>query len=80
MNEKAMFEEIIALLKKGGWKGQVCGMVTFSGSTGTNLYKNGKLLSLSITEEGHMTYPDQDELKEMFGEVKKNDQSETCSI
>ena len=69
MNDKAMFEEIIERLKKDGWKEQVCGITTFSGSTGTNLYKAGRVLSLSMTEEGHMTYPDQDELKEMFGEV-----------
>ena len=69
MNEKAMFEEITKLLKKDGWKEQVCGMTIFSGSTGTNLYKAGRVLSLSMTEEGHMTYPDQDELKEMFNEV-----------
>jgi len=40
-----------------------------AGLRGNHLYKNKKLLTLSITEEGHMTYPDQDELKEMFGEV-----------
>ena len=69
MNEKAMFEEIIKRFKKNGWKEQVCGITIFSGSTGTNLFKAGKVLSLSITEERHMSYPDQDELKEMFGEV-----------
>jgi len=69
MNDEAMFEEIIERLKKDGWKEQVCGVTTFSGSTGTNLYRNGKLLSLSTTEEGHMTYPDPDELKEMFCKV-----------
>ena len=69
MNEKAMFEEIIKPLKKDGWKEQACGVTMFSGNTGTNLYKAGRVLCLSMTEEGYMTYPDQDELKEMFGEV-----------
>ena len=69
MNEKTPFERIIKLLKDDDWKEQICRMTTFSGSTGTNFYKNGKLLSLSITEEGHMTYPDENELKEMFDEV-----------
>ena len=69
MNEKAMFEEIIKTLKKDGWKEQVCGITTFSGNTGTNLFKAGRVLSLSMIEEGYTTYPDQDELKEMFGEV-----------
>jgi len=55
--------------KKRGWKEQTCGVIGISGSTGTNFYKNGKLLSISIVEEGHMTYPDEDELKEMFGTV-----------
>ena len=39
------------------------------GSMGTNFHKDVKLLSLSITEEGHITYPDEDELEEMFGTV-----------
>lgn len=69
MNEKKKIEETIERFKKDGWKEQVCGTTIFSGSTGTNLFKAGKVLSLSMTEEGHMTYPDPDELKEMFGEV-----------
>ena len=69
MTEDALFRKINELLKKDDWEEQLCGMVGFSGSTGTNFCKTGKLLSLSITEEGHMTYPDPEELKEMFGEV-----------
>ena len=53
--------------KKHGWKEQTCGVTGISGSTGTNFYKDGKVLSISIVEEGDMTYPDEDEIKEMFG-------------
>ena len=64
-----MFEKIIELLKENGWKEQVCGITSVMGSMGTNFHKDVKLLSLSITEEGHITYPDEDELEEMFGTV-----------
>ena len=69
MDEKMLFERIIELLKDDDWKEQICGMTIFSGSTGMNFYKNWKLLSLSITEEEDMIYPDEDELKKMFVEV-----------
>ena len=64
-----IFDKIINLLKRDGWKQQVGGMTGFSGSFGTNFYKDGKVLSISIVEEGHMVYPDEDELTKMFGEV-----------
>ena len=67
--EKMLFNKIVELVKKLGWKEQNCGMIGFSGSIGTNFYKNGKVLTVSIVEEGHMTYPDNDEIKEMFGGV-----------
>lgn len=63
-----MFKKIINLVKKHGWKQQTCGPTWFSGSLGTNFYKDGKVLSISIIEEGHMICPDEDELKEMFGQ------------
>ena len=62
-----MLKEIIEFAKKHGWKEQICGITGISGSFGTNFYKDGKVLSVSIVEEGHMCYPDEDELKEMFG-------------
>jgi len=80
MNENGMIEDIIKLLKKNGWKEQTCGMTFFSGSTGTNLYKSGKVLSVSILEEGHMAYPDPDELEDMFGELEKNGQIKKNTI
>ena len=49
---------MIELAKKHGWKEQTCGITGFSVSIGTNFYKDGKVLSISIVEEGHMTYPD----------------------
>ena len=60
-------EKIIQFAKEHGWKQQTCEITGFSGSYGTNFYKNGQFLSVSIVEEGQMIYPDDDELKEMFG-------------
>lgn len=64
--DKMLFNKIVELAKEHGWKQQTCGMIGFSGSIGTNFYKDGQVLSISIVEEGHMTYPDNDELKEIF--------------
>ena len=50
--------KIIQLAKKHGWKEQACGATGFSGSFGTNFFKDGTVLSVSVVEEGHMTYPD----------------------
>jgi len=39
--------------------------------THTSAYVNtimGRLITVSIVEEGHMTYPDEDEIRELFGE------------
>jgi len=63
-----MFEKIVQLVKKHCWKEQVCGVAGICGSLGTNFYKDGKVLTVSIVEEGHMTYPDEDEIRELFGE------------
>jgi hypothetical protein len=65
--EKMFFDKIIKLAKEHGWKQQDCGITGISGSSGTNFYKDGKVLTVSVVGEGHMTYPDKDELKEMFG-------------
>ena len=65
-----LFNKIVELVEKHGWKQQNCGVVGISGSIGTNFFKNGKVLSISIVEEGYMTYPDDDEIKEMFGVLK----------
>ena len=65
-----LFDKIILLAKHHGWKQQICGITGISGSIGTNFFKNGKILSLSMVEEGQITYPDCDELKEMFGSYK----------
>ena len=62
-------KKIIKIVKKHGWKQQTCGVTGFNGSIGTNFFKDGEVLSVSIIKEGHMTYPDEDELKEMFGEL-----------
>ena len=67
--KKILFDKIVEFAKEHGWKQQKCGTTGISGSIGTNLYKNGKVLTLSIVEEGTMTYPDQDELREMFDAV-----------
>jgi hypothetical protein len=61
-----LFDEIVQLAKEHGWKQQRCGTTGISGCFGTNFYKDGKVLTVSITEEGDMIYPDEDELKEMF--------------
>ena len=63
-----LFEKIIQLAKEHGWKEQVCGVAGIFGSIGTNLYKDGKVLSVSIVEEGHITYPDEDDFRDLFGE------------
>ena len=63
------FEKIIQLAKEHGWKEQTCGITGFSGSFGTNFFKDGKVLSVSVVEKRNMIYPDEDELKEMFGEL-----------
>ena len=63
-----LFDKIIQLAKKHGWKEQFCGLTGICGSLGTNLYRDGKILSISIVEEGHMTYPDEDGIRELFGE------------
>ena len=66
-----LLKEIVELAEKYGWREQHCGATVFSGSIGTNFYKDGKVLTVSMVEEGHMTYPDEDELKELFlGETK----------
>ena len=62
-----LFDKIIKLAKEHGWKQQNCGIIGISGSPSTNFYKDGKVLTLFIVEEGTMTYPDEDELREMFG-------------
>jgi hypothetical protein len=62
-----LLEKIVNLAQERGWKQQACGATGTSGSWGTNFYKDGKVLSVSIVEEGHMVYPDKDELAEMFG-------------
>jgi len=62
-----LFEKIIELAKQQGWEEQKCGRTGFSGNVGTNFYKDGKVLTVSIVEEGSMTYPDEEEIKEMFG-------------
>ena len=62
-----IFKKIIHLAKSDGWKAQTCGLTGISGSFGINFYKDGKVLGISIVQEGHMVYPDEDELKEMFG-------------
>jgi hypothetical protein len=62
-----LLEKIVNLAKERGWKQQACGATGTSGSWGTNFYKDGKVLSVSIVEEGHMLYPDKDDLIEMFG-------------
>ena len=62
-----LLNKIIELVKEHGWKQQNCGMAGISGSIGTNFFKDGKVLTVSIVEEGNMIYPDDDELKEMFG-------------
>ena len=64
-----ILKKIIELAEEHSWIQQTCGMTGISGSIGTNFYKDGKVLSVSIVEEGRMTYPDEDELKEMFGEL-----------
>ena len=62
-----MFGQISDQVKDRGWKEQSSGIIGSSGSYGTNFYKDEALLSISIVNEGHVTYPDEDELKEMFG-------------
>ena len=62
-----LFNKIVELAKERGWKQQNCGRIGICESIGTNFYKDGKVLTVSIVGEGHMTYPDDDELKEMFG-------------
>jgi predicted oxidoreductase (fatty acid repression mutant protein) len=62
-------KKIIKIVKKHGWKQQTCKVTGFSGGFGTNFYKDGQVLSVSIVQEGHMTYPDEDELIEIFGEI-----------
>jgi len=62
-----LIDKIIELAKELGWKQQRGGTVGISGSTGTNFYKDGKVLTVSIVEEGIMIYPDEDEIREIFG-------------
>ena len=45
------------------------GMIGNSGSIGTSFCKDGKALTISIVGEGQIIYPDDNELKEMFGFV-----------
>ena len=58
-----LFEEIIRLAKKRGWKQQECGIAGLSGNIGTNFKKDGKVLTVSVAEEESMTYPDEDEIE-----------------
>ena len=62
-----LFEKIIELVRQQGWEQQKVGRTRFSGNVGTIFYKDGMVLTVSIVEEGSMTYPDKEEIKEMFG-------------
>ena len=64
-----MLMEIVKFVKKHGWKQQVSEMTGICGSFGTNFYKDGKVLTISLAEEGSVLYPDDDELEELFGSL-----------
>jgi len=66
--ETMMSKKAIQLAKNHGWKEEICGVTRICGSLGTNLYKEGKVQTVSIVEEGQMTHPDEDEIRRLFGE------------
>jgi hypothetical protein len=63
-----MFEKAIQPAINHGWKEQVCGVTGMCGSLNADLYKDGKVLTVSILDEWQVTYPDEDEIRELFGE------------
>jgi hypothetical protein len=63
-----MFEKVIQPAKNHGWKEQVCSVTGMCGSLDTDLYKDGKALTVSTLDEWQVTYPDEDEIRELFGE------------
>jgi hypothetical protein len=65
-----ILSRIVELAKRHGWKEQIHGTLRLPGNTGNNFFKDGVVLTVSMLEEGHMAYPDEDELKEMFGNLK----------
>ena len=55
MAEQTAIEKIVEQLKAEGWQEQRSGMVSLNGSLGTNLLKDGEVLSLQL-----QLYPDEE--------------------
>ena len=65
MEGQSAVERIVEQLKKDGWKEQNSGMVYINGTLGTNLLKDGEIISMS-----QEFYPDGEFVEQGWGGVK----------
>ena len=62
-NETCAAERIISELIKDGWKNSRDGMTYLNGTLGTNLYKDGEVISIS-----QEFYPDEELIEDLWPE------------
>jgi len=62
-NETCSAERIVSELVKDGWKIQRSGMHYINGTLGTNLYKDGEVISIS-----QEFYPDEESIEDLWPE------------
>ena len=63
MSEQTAIEQIVEQLKAKGWKLQQSGIIYLNGSLGTNLLKDGEVLSLQLE-----LYPDEEIVEQEWPE------------
>ena len=64
MKEISAIEKIVAQLQAEGWREQRSGMVYINGTLATNLYKDGKLISIQQD-----FCPDEEFVKKQWGDM-----------
>ena len=62
-NKTCSAEKIVSELVKAGWKIQRSGMHYINGTLGTNLYKDGEVISIS-----QEFYPDEESIEDLWPE------------
>ena len=63
MSEQTTIEQIVEQLKAEGWRLQHSGIIYLNGSLGTNLLKDGEVLSLQLE-----LYPDEEIVEQEWPE------------
>lgn len=66
MAEKHAIDRLVDQLKQEGWKEQRDGIIGFNSSYGTNLFKDGEVLTINVD-----TQPDEEVLEELWPEDDK---------